>query len=103
MPSGIITIGATAASQLVPVPRGRQFTIALRGTVGGLTSFKAQWFDGTNWNNFVSTDLDLSAAGEATGTNVGSINEIQVVSTGNNGSTAMIAVINVIPIEAHSM
>jgi hypothetical protein len=73
--------------------------MALRGTVGGLTSFKAQWFDGTNWNNFASTDLDLGAVGEATGVNVGASNEIKLVSTGNNGSTSMIAVINVIPLE----
>ena len=85
-------------AQIVPVPRGRTFTMALRGTLGGLTSFKAQWYDGTNWNNYVSTDLDLGAAGEATGVNVGSINEIKFVSTGNNGSTAMTAVINTIPL-----
>ena len=103
MPAGIIPIGATPVSQLVSVPRGRTFTMALRGTLGTLTSFKAQWYDGTNWNNFVSTDLDLGAAGEATGVNVGAINEILVVSTGNNASTAMIAVINVEPLEAHSM
>ena len=103
MPAGIIPIGATPVSQLVSVPRGRTFTMALRGTLGTLTSFKAQWYDGTNWNNFVSTDLDLGAAGEATGVNVGAINEILVVSTGNNASTAMTAVINVEPLEAHSM
>ena len=103
MPAGIITIGTNPASQLVSVPRGRTFTMALRGTPGTLTSFKAQWYDGSNWNNFVSTDLDLAAAGEATGVNVGAINEILVVSTGNTAGTEMIAVINVEPLEAHSM
>lgn len=92
----IIVVGNTAISKLVPVAVGRSFTMALRGTKGSLTSFKAQWYDGANWNNFVSTDLDLADAGEAIGVNVGSINEIRIVSTGN-GSTDMRAVINTIP------
>lgn len=103
MPSGIINIAGSVVSQLVPVPRGRTFTIALRGTVGSLTSFKAQWFDGTNWNDFVTTSLSLSGAGEMTGTNVGVINEVLLVAIDNSETTNMTAVFNVVPIEAHSM
>lgn len=103
MPSGIINIAGSVVSQLVPVPRGRTFTIALRGTVGSLTSFKAQWFDGTNWNDFVTTPLSLSGAGEMTGTNVGVINEVLLVAIDNSETTNMTAVFNVVPIEAHSM
>lgn len=94
-----IVVGSTAISQQVPVPFGRTFTVALRGTLGGLTSFKAQWYDGVNWNDYVSTDTDLAAAGEFTAVNVGSVNEIRIVSTGNNGSTSMRAVVNVVPID----
>lgn len=94
----IIVVGGTPVSQQVPVPVGRSFTVALRGTVGGVTSFKAQWYDGVNWNDYVATDTDLgTAVGEFTAINVGSINEIKIVSVGNNGSTVMRAVINTIP------
>lgn len=93
----IIVVGGTPVSQQVPVPVGRSFTVALRGTIGGVTSFKAQWYDGVNWNNYVATDTDLAAVGEFTAINVGSINEIKIVSSGNDVSTVMRAVINTIP------
>jgi hypothetical protein len=99
----IIVVGGTAISQQVPVPVGRTFTVALRGTAGGLSSFKAQWYDGVNWNNYVATDCDLAVAGEFTAVNVGSVNEIKIVSTGNNGSTDMRAVINTVPIDRPMM
>lgn len=96
----IITVGATAVSVVLQIPIGRQFTMALAGTLGGLTSFKAQWsHDGNTWRDFVSTDLDLAAAGEAIGYNVGGVNNIRFVSAGNNGTTNMVAVVNVVPID----
>ncbi len=81
----------------VPVPRGRSFTLAMRGGFDSGTT-KVQWWDGTQWNDYATAAISLSAAGEKEGKNVGSANEILLVTTGVASASNITAVVNVVPV-----